>query len=78
VRVKLNGRDALLKDGTTVRAVVEAQTRTDRRTGIAVAINGEVVSRSRWDDTELANGDRVEVLGAIGGGAWGTEGWPDG
>jgi len=78
VKVKLNGRDAVLEDGTTVRTVVESQTRTGRRSGIAVAINGEVVSRSNWDDTELANGDRVEVLGAIGGGSCGTEGRRDG
>ncbi|MDQ4058778.1 MAG: sulfur carrier protein ThiS [Actinomycetota bacterium] len=69
MKVKLNGRDAVVEDGTTVRAVVEAQTHNGLRTGIAVAINGEVVSRSNWDDTELTNGDRVEVLGAIGGGA---------
>ena len=78
MKVKLNGREAVLEDGSTVRAVVEAQTPNAQRTGIAVAVNGEVVARSRWDDTKLTNGDRVEVLGAIGGGAIGTRGWRDG
>lgn len=78
MKVKLNGRDAVLDEGSTVRAVVESQTPNGQRAGIAVAVNGEVVSRSRWDDTELTSGDRVEVLGAIGGGAIGTRGWPDG
>ena len=78
MKVKLNGRDAVLDDGSTVRAVVESQTPKGKRTGIAVAVNGEVVSRSRWDVTELTNGDRVEVLGAIGGGAIGARECRDG
>jgi sulfur carrier protein len=36
--------------------------------GIAVARNGEVVPRSRWDDTELADGDSVEIVTAAAGG----------
>jgi sulfur carrier protein len=36
--------------------------------GIAVAINGEVVGRAQWSSVQLAPNDRVEVLGAIGGG----------
>jgi sulfur carrier protein len=36
--------------------------------GVAVAVNGEVVARSEWPRRRLAPGDRVEVLGAIGGG----------
>lgn len=78
MKVKLNGRDAVLHEGATVRAVVESETPSGQRTGIAVAVNGEVVARSRWDVTELTNGDRVEVLGAIGGGATGSRGWCDG
>ena len=78
MKVKLNGRDAVLDEGATVRVVVESQTPNSQRTGIAVAVNGEVVARSRWDVTELTNGDRVEVLGAIGGGAIGARGWRGG
>jgi sulfur carrier protein len=36
--------------------------------GVAVALDGEVVTRSRWSDTELAEGARIEVVAAIGGG----------
>lgn len=66
MRVRLNGSDKELDDGTTVSAVVQRYGRGDR--GIAVALNGEVVARSNWDDAKLTEGDRVEVLGAIGGG----------
>jgi sulfur carrier protein len=36
--------------------------------GVAVAVDGEVVPRSEWDGRRLADGARVEVVGAIQGG----------
>ena len=35
---------------------------------IAVEVNGEIVPRSRYADTRLNAGDRVEIVGAVGGG----------
>jgi sulfur carrier protein len=66
MRVRLNGSDTELDDGANVNAAVKRYGRGDR--GIAVAVNGEVVARSRWDEVKLSEGDRIEVLGAIGGG----------
>ena len=73
MRVRLNGSDKEFDDDTTVSAVVQQYGRGDR--GIAVALNGDVVSRSDWNDVKLAEGDRVEVLGAIGGGEQEMERW---
>ncbi len=73
MKVRLNGSDKEFDDGTTVSAVVQHYGRGDR--GIAVALNGAVVSRSDWNDVELTEGDRVEVLGAIGGGEQEMERW---
>ena len=64
--MRLNGSDKEFDDGATVSVVVRHYGRGER--GIAVALNGEVVSRSNWNEVKLAEGDRVEVLGAIGGG----------
>ena len=36
--------------------------------GVAVARNGDVVLRSRWDTTAIEPGDRIEVLHAVQGG----------
>jgi len=33
-----------------------------------VAVNGQVVRRSAWDSTPLADGDQIEVLTAVQGG----------
>ena len=35
---------------------------------IAVERNGEIVPRSRYMQTPLVNGDRFEIVGAVGGG----------
>jgi sulfur carrier protein len=36
---------------------------------VAVAINSEVVPRSRFADVLVRDGDKVEVIHAVGGGA---------
>ena len=36
--------------------------------GVAVAVNREIVPRSRWSQALLTEGDRVEVLEAAQGG----------
>ncbi|MGI8557079.1 MAG: sulfur carrier protein ThiS [Solirubrobacteraceae bacterium] len=38
------------------------------RGGVAVAVDGEVVPRSEWAARALADGARVEVVGAVQGG----------
>jgi sulfur carrier protein len=73
VRVRLNGMDTELDEETTLSSVVRRYGRGDR--GIAVALNGEVVARSRWNEVKLSEGDRVEVLGAVAGGERETEQW---
>lgn len=36
--------------------------------GVAVALNDQVVPRSRWGTTSLDDGDRVEIIRATQGG----------
>jgi sulfur carrier protein len=66
VKVVMNGDDRELTDGATVAEAVAAVTGQTR--GVAVAVNGEVVPRSRWAQAALSAGDRVEVLTAAQGG----------
>lgn len=37
-------------------------------TGIAVAVNNEVIKKDQWDDSPLAENDRVLVIKATQGG----------
>ena len=41
---------------------------TDAQTGVAAAVNGDVVPRGSWTATPLRDGDQVEVVTAVQGG----------
>ncbi|HLM30606.1 MAG TPA: sulfur carrier protein ThiS [Solirubrobacterales bacterium] len=66
--VELNGEPVELPEGASVALAVECLGAGERRDGVAVAVDGEVVPRSQWESTELADGQNVEVVGAIQGG----------
>ncbi len=69
MKVELNGKLRQLPAGATLAdAVRESGAGTEAR-GVAVALDGEVVPRSQWGSTPLADGHKVEVLAAIQGGA---------
>jgi sulfur carrier protein len=68
VNVLLNGQPRDLPDGATVADAVTASGMPALARGIAVAVDREVIPRSLWDDTALAEGQRVEVLEAVQGG----------
>jgi sulfur carrier protein len=36
--------------------------------GVAVAVNDTVITRSRWPESSVTNGDRVEIIRATQGG----------
>ena len=57
MRVNVNGAVRDVTDATTVGDLIGEGAR-----GVAVALNAEVVPRSRWSDTVLREGDRVEIL----------------
>ena len=66
MQLTVNGTPGAYEPGLTVAALVAARTDDARR--VAVARNLEVVPRSAWATTELADGDAVEVLAAVAGG----------
>ena len=69
MRVELNGEVTALPDGAAVSEAVDASGASGDQRGVAVAIDGEVVPRSEWERTPLLEGQKVEVLAAIQGGA---------
>ena len=69
MRVELNGEPLELDDGATLDLAVRESGIGGETRGVAVALDGEVVPRAEWGSTALAEGQRVEVLAAIQGGA---------
>jgi thiazole synthase len=69
VRVELNGEPRELPDGATVAVAVRDSGVGEEAPGIAVALDGGVVPRGEWERTPLREGQAVEILAAIQGGA---------
>lgn len=76
--VRINDQIASLPEGTSVVEAVahttgreltpEGKPADGGRLGVAVALGGEVVPRSRWDSTELTEDAELEIVTAVQGG----------
>ena len=62
----VNGESRVVPTGSTVALLLSELDLGEKR--VAVAINRDVVPRSTFAVHELAAGDRVEILEAVGGG----------
>lgn len=64
--IKVNGTMEDMEISVTVREYLEQKNyRTDR---IAVERNGEIVPKSRYEDTAIQDGDCLEIVSFVGGG----------
>jgi len=66
MQIQLNGEPTQIPDPCSIGQLLERAGLAQRR--VAVEVNREVVPRSRHDRHLLAEGDRVEVVHALGGG----------
>ena len=64
--IRVNGAERALAGEMSVADLVRELALEGKR--IAVELNGEIVPRSRHAQTRLAAGDRLEIVGAVGGG----------
>lgn len=64
--ILLNGAPYTLEESTTLQTLVEALALGQRR--VAIEVNREIVPRSRFASHALQEGDRVEIVHALGGG----------
>ncbi len=70
MRLTVNGeaRDTGVRTLAALWAAETEQLEPASRRGFAIALNGEVVRAARWDDTDVNEGDRVEIIRAVAGG----------
>ena len=66
MQINLNGEACTCTDGQTIQTLIEQENLADKR--IAVEVNLEIVPRSQFASHVLNEGDRVEIVHAIGGG----------
>ena len=65
--ITINDESQRLSDGSTLLDLIQKLQLTER-TGIAVAVNEAVVTRSAWPDWSLNETDRVTIIQATQGG----------
>ena len=66
LRITLNGAPRELAAPVTFAQLLDELALAGRR--LAIERNGEIVPRSRFGETRVADGDRIEVVMAVGGG----------
>lgn len=66
IRLVVNGREQQFEAPPTVAALLESL--GVRPDGVAVAVDRQVVPRSRYGEERVQEGQQVEVLRAVGGG----------
>ena len=67
ITVTVNGKPRELEGPLSVAALLETLDIIPAQ--VAVAVNGEVVPRSEWPRARVSDGDAVEIVRAVGGGA---------
>ena len=67
MEVRINGKETEVHQSMSI---VDYLTSIgfDKKVSIAVAINGEIIPKEEYSETQLKTGDSMEVVRAIGGG----------
>lgn len=68
MRVRVNGTERVVGEGTTLADLARDLGIDEARSGVAAAVDGEVVPRGRWSATPVREGAAVELVGAAAGG----------
>ena len=66
IEISVNGAARRFEPEIDIAALLEQLQLAGKR--VAVERNGEIVPRSRFAQTALADGDRLEIVVAVGGG----------
>jgi sulfur carrier protein len=66
IQLSVNGQVQRLERGANIAQLLDALELAGKR--VAVEKNGEIVPRSQYSDTRLAEGDALEIVVAVGGG----------
>jgi sulfur carrier protein len=66
IQLSVNGQVQRVETGADVARLLQMLELSGKR--VAVERNGEIVPRSRYAGTPLADGDALEIVVAVGGG----------
>ena len=67
MKIVINGQEQTLAPITLALLIEQLGMKQDR---VAVELNRDIVPRAKWTETNLAEGDRLEIVHFVGGGLW--------
>ncbi len=66
VTIQVNGETRETHQGTTISTLLAQLGLNSGR--VAVEYNLQILPKTEWDHTQVANGDRLEIVQFVGGG----------
>ena len=66
MKVFFNDEEKEIGEGETINTLLKKVAIKDRK-GIAIAVNGEIYPKSKWDDFLLSNEDKITLIVAAAG-----------
>jgi sulfur carrier protein len=66
MKVELNGKAKELSENITLKSLVENVAAKPQRT--IAEVNGDIVQALQWEEVNLQEGDKIELVSFVGGG----------
>ena len=68
MKIRVNGKDKEVRSNLNVHDLLIALELNPTQAGIAVAVDREVIPKTKWQATELRENSEVEIIRAVQGG----------
>jgi thiamine biosynthesis protein ThiS len=66
MKITINGQEQSCDSATLAQLIEHLGMKQDR---VAVELNREIVPRAKWEETNLSEGDKLEIVHFVGGGS---------
>jgi len=67
MQININNQNYEFDEQTSLEKAIDTLELEETK-GIALALNEEIIPRSKWNETILRNEDKIIVIGAVAGG----------
>lgn len=68
MNIKLNGENITTEANVNLLSFVVAELNSKEPRGVAVALNGKVIPKQKWDSVTVNENDEIEIVHAVQGG----------
>ncbi|MFI5145399.1 MAG: sulfur carrier protein ThiS [Ignavibacteria bacterium] len=68
MNIKLNGENKTINSKIILIDFLKSELNKTEFGGVAIAKNGTIVPRSKWESTEINDNDDIEIVHAVQGG----------